>query len=61
MYDTTHTARVALATPEILGQLNARSCRPTGKYGGDLRQAHLPDEQVILGQRAQRVRSIKTE
>jgi hypothetical protein len=34
---------------------------PTGKYGGDLRQAHLPDEQVILGHRAQRVRSIKTE
>jgi hypothetical protein len=34
---------------------------PTGKYGGDLRRAHLPDEQVILGHRAQRVRSIKTE
>jgi hypothetical protein len=27
---------------------------PTGKYGGDLRQAHLPDEQMILGHRAQR-------
>jgi hypothetical protein len=25
---------------------------PTVKYGGDLRQAHLPDEQVILGHRS---------